>query len=73
MKTYGGTRSWKNETTKHEKSGKKEGKKHVNKKQRTKERREGCSTKKIQVGNYGLRKAERREDMPSMSSEVGEI
>ena len=25
------------------------------------------------VGNYGLRKAERWDDMPSMSSEVGEI
>ena len=25
------------------------------------------------VGNYGLRRAERWEDMPSMSSEVSEI
>ena len=30
-------------------------------------------TNNFLVGNYGLRRAERWQDMPSMSSEVGEI
>ena len=35
--------------------------------------KEGFPTNNFLVGNYGLRRDERWEDMPSMSSEVGEI
>ena len=54
----------KNETTK---------KKKVKKSTEGKEPREGSPTNDLLVGNYGLRRAERWDDMPSMSSEVGEI
>ena len=75
-KAYISTRSLWLEKGKHEKTKKrgKNKKKRLNK-QRKKELREGSfpPQKKILVGNYGLRKAERWDDMPSMSSEVGGI
>ena len=48
-------------------------KKNVTKSKESKELREGSPTPHFLVGNYGLRRAERWDDMPSMSSEVGEI
>ena len=52
---------------KNERTGEK--KRNVTKSKESKELREGSQTN----GNYGLRRAEGWEDMPSMSSEVGEI
>ena len=48
-------------------------KKNVAKSKDSKELREGSPAKNFLVGTYGLRRAERWEDMPSTSSEVGEI
>ena len=48
-------------------------KENVSKSKESKELREGSPTNDFLVGNYGLRRTERCEDMPSMSSEVGEI
>ena len=39
----------------------------------SKEVPESSPTNNFLVGNYGLRSAERWEDMPSMCTEVGEI
>ena len=47
--------------------------KNVTKSKESKELREGSSTNNFIGGNYGLRRAERWEDMTSMSSEVGKI
>ena len=52
---------------------KKEKEKNVTKSKESKELREGSPRNHFLVGNYGLRRAERWEDTPSMSSEVGEI
>ena len=78
-KTYSSTRTWKNETTKkrEEKKKKKRGKHtkkmSVTKNKESKELREDSPTNNFLVGNHGPRRAERWEDTPSMSSEVGEI
>ena len=48
-------------------------KKKVTKSKESKELREGSPTNSFLVANCGLRRAERWKDMPSMSSEVGEI
>ena len=48
-------------------------KKNVTKSQEGKELREGSPANNFPVGNYGLRRAERWEDTPSMSPEVGKI
>ena len=48
------------------------GKKNVTKRKESKELPESSPTNNFLVGNYGLRRAERLKDMPSMSSEVGE-
>ena len=61
---------WKNETTKNKNTKKKA---NVTKRKESKELREGSPTNNFPVGNYGLRRASRWDDMPSMSSEVGEI
>ena len=52
---------------------KKKKKKNVTKSKKSKELRGGSPTNSFLVGNYGLRRAERWDDMPSMSSEVGEV
>ena len=51
----------------------KNGRKKERHKKKAKELWEGSPTPNFLVGNYGLRRAERWDDMPSMSSEVGEI
>ena len=48
-------------------------KKNVTKSKESKELREGSPTKIFLVGNDRLRRTERWVDIPSMSSEVGEI
>ena len=51
-------------------------KKNVTKNKESEKLREGSFPQQLRnflVGNYGLRRAERWNDMPSMSSEVGEI
>ena len=55
------------------KTKKRKRKKNVTKSKEGKELREGSPTTNFLVGNYGLRRAERWEDTPSMSSEVGEV
>ena len=47
--------------------------KKITKSKESKELREGSPTNNFLVGNYGLRRAERWEDMPSVSPEMGEI
>ena len=58
---------------KRKKKGKKKRKNVATKSNESKERRKRSPTNNFLVGNYGLRRAKRRENMPSMSSEVGEI
>ena len=51
-------------------------KKNVTKNKESEKLREGSFPQQLRnflVGNYGLRRAERWDDMPTMSSEVGEI
>ena len=48
-------------------------KRNVTKSKKIEELREVSPTNNFLVGNYGLRRAERSEDMPSMSSEVAKI
>ena len=55
--------------TKVSRNGKRE-KRNVTKSKESKEVQEDSPTNNFFVGNYGLRRAQRREDMPSMSSEV---
>ena len=73
-KTYSSTRSrsWKN--VKQRKNGGKN-EKRTKKKQRKQitSGRFFSPTNNFIVGNYGPRRAERWDDMPSISSEVGEI
>ena len=63
---------WKNEITKKQKTGGKNNK-NVTKSKESNELQEGYPTNNFLVGNYRPRRAERWENMPSMSSEVGEI
>ena len=76
MKTHSDTCSWKNETTKRRENGGESDKKDVlivTKSKQSKDNRKGSPTNNSLDGNYGLRPAERREDMPRTSFGVGEI
>ena len=74
IQLYSSTRmAGKTKQPKKKKRGEKKQRKERHKKQKSKELREGSPTNNFLVGNYGLRRAERWEDMPSMSSEMGEI
>ena len=72
MKRNGNALSGKRRRLKYVKSGIKR-KKRTSKSKESKQVQEGAPTNNFLVGNYGLRRAERWKDMPSMSSEVGEI